>query len=242
MTFDLFTYLSSLAFIYVYGRLTIHYVPGILGYFLNKPFFWKKEIERPRILFHVVGLGLMHLMIIQPISMTDENLGFQLIKYFILIMGFMFCYMSWTNQFKYSFQQGKKLDSFKFSRNFNLSISDTHIQQLYDELIRYDLIDQDFTTLHDFRNVLLKDWNSHNSKIKLNLDGPSCRAFYDFFIRTFPNNSMSLKNLFVTSGLILRPDGRRYNYNTLKNAPIRTTISKQHGVLEKIFKLIQSKS
>jgi hypothetical protein len=46
---------------------------------------------------------------------------------------------------------------------------------------------------------------------------------------------MPLKNLFITSGLVLRPDGKIYNYNTLKNAPTRTPVSKQHEVLARIF-------
>lgn len=51
------------------------------------------------------------------------------------------------------------------------------------------------------------------------MDGPSCREFYDHLTRTFPANAMPLKNLFITSGLVLRPDGKIYNYNTLKMPP-----------------------
>jgi len=102
-------------------------------------------------------------------------------------------------------------------------------------MIRFNLIDQEETSIADFKNVLLKDWNRHSSKIHLKMDGPSCREFYEFLIKTFPNNSITLKNLFNTSGLILRPDGKKYNYNTLKNAPTRTPISKQNEVLNSIF-------
>lgn len=102
-------------------------------------------------------------------------------------------------------------------------------------MVRFDLIDQEATSLNDFKNVLLQDWDSHRSKIHLNMDGPSCREFFDYFIHTFPKNSITLKNLFFTSGLILRPDGKRYNYNTLKNAPTRTPISKKHDALKLIF-------
>ncbi|WP_156888572.1 hypothetical protein [Christiangramia echinicola] len=106
-------------------------------------------------------------------------------------------------------------------------------------MVRFDLIDQEETSMEDFKNVLLKDWNSHSSKIHLKMDGPTCREFFDALIKTFPNNSMTLKNLFITSGLILRPDGKKYNYNTLKNAPTRTPISKQNEVLNTIFQSLK---
>lgn len=102
-------------------------------------------------------------------------------------------------------------------------------------MVRFDLIDQEATSLIDFKNVLLKDWDSHQSKIHLKMDGPSCREFYDYFKKSFPNNSMTLKGIFITSQLIVRPDGNEYNYNTLKNAPTRSPISKRHSTLKTIF-------
>ncbi len=52
-------------------------------------------------------------------------------------------------------------------------------------------------------------------------------------------NSLTLKNLFISSWLILRPDGKSYNFNTIKNAPTKTSFSKQNkniqASLEKIF-------
>ncbi len=108
-------------------------------------------------------------------------------------------------------------------------------------MVRFDLIDQEATSLIDFKKVLLKDWDSHHSKIHLKMDGPSCREFYDHLKKTFPNNSMTLKNL-ITSGVILRQDGRNYNYNTLKNAPTRSPISKQHESLKVVFKIFSSAS
>ena len=107
-------------------------------------------------------------------------------------------------------------------------------------MVRFDLIDLEATSLIDFKNVLLKDWDSHNSKIHLKMDGPSCREFYEYFKKAFPNNSITLKNLFKSSGLIVRPDGKGYNYHTLKNAPTRSPISKQHEVLIMIFKTFNS--
>lgn len=93
-------------------------------------------------------------------------------------------------------------------------------------MVKFDLIGQEGTTLAHFKNVLHKDWESHCSKIHLKMDGPSCKEFYDNFNKTFPNNSMTLKNLFKHSGLIVRPDGKAHNYHTLKNAPTRSPISK----------------
>jgi len=36
MKFDLFQYLAAIAFIYIYGRIGIHIVPGIGRYFINE--------------------------------------------------------------------------------------------------------------------------------------------------------------------------------------------------------------
>ena len=102
-------------------------------------------------------------------------------------------------------------------------------------MVRFDLLDQEKTSIEDLRNVLLKDWNSHSSKLYLKMDGPSCREFFDYLVKTYPNNSMTLKNVFITSGLVRRPDAKKYNYNTLKNAPTRSPLSKMHVTLNSIF-------
>lgn len=236
MSFDLFTYITSVAFIYVYGRLAIHFVPGILHYFLNEPIHWHKQLEKPRIFFHIVGLFFMHLMTFSYTSLDNINNSLQLIYSIVFIPGLLLCHFSWTEKFRYSFLPQMKHSIGKSSENFNLSISESHLTELYNEMVRYELLDQDKTSLEDFRNVLLEDWTKHQSKLHLKMDGPSCREFYDYFTKTYPNNTLTLKNFFITSRLVLRSDGRRYNYNTLKNAPTRTPVSKNNETLVNIFK------
>ena len=235
MNFDLITYLFCFAFIYVYSRLAIHYLPVIYSQFLNENLSLANSIEKPRLLFHITGLSFMHLMFNFHQSNQTSNLAVQLIIVLVYLLGLYFCHTSWRENFKSSFSEKLRIKTAKPSFNFNLSISDIQINRLYNEMIRYNLIDQEETSIADFKNVLLKDWNRHSSKIHLKMDGPSCREFYEFLIKTFPNNSITLKNLFNTSGLILRPDGKKFNYNTLKNAPTRTPISKQNEVLNSIF-------
>ncbi|MGB8376416.1 MAG: hypothetical protein WCE57_13945 [Salegentibacter sp.] len=204
---------------------------------MNEPSRYQERIEKPRIFFHLIGLSLMHYLYYSHPS-TDGML-FQLIILAAFTSGFFLCQLSWSEKFQASFQkQLKDHPKDKASHSFNLSISGIQIDQLYSDLVRYDLINQDTTSLEDFRNVLLKDWSSHKSSLHLKMDGPSCRAFYDYFTRAYPKNTMTLKNFFITSGLVFRPDGRKYNYNTLKNAPIRTPVSKHNDTLVNIFQKI----
>ncbi|NJY64157.1 hypothetical protein HC174_15550 [Salinimicrobium sp. CDJ15-81-2] len=101
--------------------------------------------------------------------------------------------------------------------------------------MRYDLVQQDKTSFLDFKNVFTQDWNSHRSKIYLKMDGPSCREFFEQLAQTFPSNSLTLIDFFDRSQLIVRPDGKSYKYNTIKNAPTRTPVSKHHEKLINIF-------
>ncbi|SDS74346.1 hypothetical protein SAMN04487764_2946 [Gillisia sp. Hel1_33_143] len=169
-------------------------------------------------------------------SYKSSDISLHLLALLVFSLGVFFCLISWGEKFKSAFSEKVKIKSDNGINNFNLSIPDFQISQLYNEMVRFDLIDQEKTSITDFKNALLQEWNSHNSKIHLNMDGPTCREFFDHLVKTFPNNSMTLKNLFITSGLVLRPDGKKYNYNTLKNAPTRSPISKMHETLTSIFK------
>ena len=236
MKYPLFTYLAGIAFIYIYGRLVIQIAPKIFYYFMNEPFDWHKQVEKPRIFLHLIGLSFMHLMAYSNSSIENKGVFIHSIIWFTFILGFLACQFTWTKKFEYTFAPQLKKSNGKSSENFKISISERQVTELYNEMVRYDLIDQDKTSFEDFKNVLLEDWGSHHSKLHLNMDGPSCREFYDYLTKTYPNNNMTLKNLFITSGLILRPDGKIYNYNTLKNAPIRTPVSKQNETLVSIFR------
>ncbi len=235
MIFDLFTYLTSLAFIYTYGRLAIHFAPGLLNYFLNEPIQRQKQLEKPRILFHLVGLFFMHLMDSSYSSVQNGNIALQLISSVVFMLGFLVCQFSWTEKFRRSLLAPINNSIKKPHENFNLRISESQITELYNEMKKYELLDQDKTSLEDFKNVLLENWAGHQSKLYLNMDGPSCREFYDYLVKTFPASTLTLKNFFNSSKLVLRPDGKAYKYNTIKNAPTRSTFSKRHADLNLIF-------
>lgn len=177
----------------------------------------------------------MHLMFSFHQTNESSDISLHLLALIVFSLGVFFCLISWGEKFKFTFSKKVKIKADKGINNFNLSISDIQISQLYNEMVRFDLIYQEKTSITDFKNVLLQDWNRHSSKIHLNMDGPSCREFFDHFAKTFPTNLMTLKNVFITSGLVLRPDGKNYNYNTLKNAPTRSPISKMHSTLNSIF-------
>tara|TARA_R110002020_G_scaffold427354_2_gene636705 strand:+ start:146 stop:619 length:474 start_codon:yes stop_codon:yes gene_type:complete len=125
--------------------------------------------------------------------------------------------------------------AFKKADNFQLKISEGQLQKLYQGLMKYDLLNPDKTSFQDFENALTKDWDTHNSKIHFKMDGPSSREFYEFLSATFPND-MTIKDFFIYSGVVLRADEKKYKYNTLKNSPTRTPVSKQNVALVNIFK------
>lgn len=233
MSFDIFKYLTSLAFIYVYGRFVIHFAPVIFFYFLNTPTSLQRQVEKPRLLFYLIGLGLMHMFSFSDIFL-GSNIFLKVLALTVFTLGVFFCHLTWTEKFIIFFapQVNKKRE--EYSENFNLSISNLHLNQLYNELVKFDLLNQNLTSFPDFKNVLLNNWNDHESKIYLNMDGPSCREFYNLLVKSFPNNSLTLKK-FTSSKLFIRTDGRLYKYNTLKNAPVKTTYSKNYKALQQVF-------
>ncbi len=236
MSFDLFKYLTTLGFIYIYGRLILHYGEMLWAYMMNERILWNIKIERPRILFMGLGLGVMHLAVYSRYSIESDEFLVLGISFLVFLAGFFLSILPWTDKFKNSMQSQKPAGSLKKDKNFNLNISEGQAQKLYHNLMRYDLLNYDQTSLQDFRNVLTKDWDAHNSKIYFNMDGPSSREFYKFLSQTFPSNTMTIKNLFITSELVLRANGKKYKYNTLKNAHTRTPFSKNNQALDSIFK------
>ncbi len=245
MSFDLITYLTTLGLIYIYGRLILHYGEMLGAYILNAGILWKSNLEKPRILFLCIGLGFMHLMSFASANISPENYLVQVIVLLAYGVGFYFAFVTWTDQFSNSMQVEEALPALektalKKAENFQLKISEDQIKILYHGLRQYDLLDTDRTSLEDFRNVITKNWVDHNSKIHFSMDGPSSREFYEYFSKAFPNE-MTMKDLFINSGLILRPDGKKYKYNTLKNALNRTPISKQSEALHSIFSKLTKK-
>src|SRR5680860_84527 len=159
MNFDVFTYLSSLAFILIYSRLVIHYAPVIFLYFINSNSGITLNLEKPRFLFHLIGLSFMHLMFSYHQAFRYWNLSIQVIVYLAFLLGVYFCLISWGEKFKSSFLENVRIKSTESPINFNLSISELQINQLYNEMIRFDLVAQEKTSLIDFKNVFCKDWN-----------------------------------------------------------------------------------
>lgn len=203
---------------------------------LNQKFIWKAKLEKPRILFLLVGLGFMHLMIHANQTVASQDYFTLSITIIVFSLAFFLSHLSWTKRFENFFAKKMDLPTQQASKNFELRISELQMNQLYNELVRYDLVKQDKTSFLDFKNVLTKDWESHSSKIYFKMDGPSCREFFFHLVQTFPNNSLSLRDFFDRSKLIVRPDGKPYKYNTIKNAPTRTPVSKHHETLSSIFK------
>ncbi|MBZ9631376.1 hypothetical protein LB465_11350 [Salegentibacter sp. LM13S] len=235
MNFDLFKYLTTLGFIYIYGRLVLHYGSFFLSFMLDNEMDWISKIEKPRILFLVLGLGLMHLSVFSSYAIESDNFLVVAISFLVFLAGFFLSVLPWTDKFKNSMQSQKPAGSLKKDKNFNLVISEGQIQKLYHNLMRYDLLNSEKTSLLDFQKVLTENWETHNSKIHFNMDGASCREFYDYFTQTFPENSLTMKNFFETSKLVIRSDGKPYKYNTIKSAPLKTVSSKENDRLNKIF-------
>lgn len=238
MHFDLFGYLFSLAILYLYGRLLLHYGAVFIRFMVNDQYVWKVNLEKPRMLFTLVGLGFMHLMLYAQNNSGSEHYLFQSITVVTFFLAFFLAQMAWTENFESKFEV-KKSHQFQKINNFEFKISESQIQELYNELTRYDLLCPDKTNLEAFNRVLTENWDCHDSKIYLKLDGPSSREFYENLVKSFPKNSSTLKIFFETSGVIVRADGKPYKYNTIKNAPTRTPVSKHSQTLNDIFQKLK---
>ncbi len=181
----------------------------------------------------------MHLMVYSLNSIQTDKPVVPAIILIVFLLGFYLSIIPWTEKFKRSVQNQKLISSLKKINNFNLNIGEHQLKILYQELIRYELLNSQRTNFRDFKNVLNEDWDTHNSKIQLNMDGPSTREFYDHLSGVFPNSTMTMKDFFIRSELILRFDGKKYNYNTIKCAPVRTPVSKYSEILVSIFRKLK---
>jgi len=177
MSFDLFKYLTTLGFIYIYGRLILHYGEMLWVYMMDEGILWNTKIEKPRILFIGLGLGVMHLAVYSQYTIESETLLVVAISFLVFLAGFFLSILPWTDKFKSNMQGQKPVSSLKKDKNFNLAISEGQIQKLYHNLMRYDLLNSEKTSLLDFKKVLTENWETHNSKIHFNMDGASCRSF-----------------------------------------------------------------
>ena len=237
MLYELGTFFYIIGLIYVYALLLAHYGSLVLRYFMNEHLNWNAAIEKPRILVHIIGLIIMHLLFFQFHKTTSTLL--LILQTSAFIGAVIFCQISWRPVFIKQFESHKKKQKASKKTSFDLQMSDDEIRLVYNGLVRYHLINIEKTSFTDFKNVLTTSWDEHQSSIYFELDAPSCREFYDFLNRRFPKNSLSLKAFFNYSKCIKRPDGALYNYNTIKTATWRTPISKKHKELTQIFKNLE---
>lgn len=232
---DFIKYLLLLCFAYVYVRLLILYIKVFARFMFNEPTKWDKYIEKPRLAIYGIGLLLMHVSYPEIIKyfITPYHI-FHFLNWFIFISGMIICHSTWSKKFRNVFIPSIK-KKLRPRTNFGISISERQLQKLYDELVRFDMIDMEHTKSEDFEKVILLDWDLHSSKIYFNLDAPSCREFYELFKTKFPNNTLSLIDFFDRSNTIRRTDGSAYAYDTIRNAKSRTPISKRSDDLKAIF-------
>lgn len=228
-------YLLLLCFAFAYVRLLIPYIGFFARFMFNEATNWNKYIEKPRMVFYGIGLLLMHSSYSSILEYQSQSTGFFFISNFLIFLGgILMSQITWSKKFKSIFIPSiqKKLRS---RRNFDVSISERQLQKLYDELVRFDMIDIERTGNEDFEKVFLLNWDTHSSKIYFNLDAPSCREFYELFRIEFPKNALSLIDFFDRSNAIRRTDGSAYAYDTIRNAKSRTPISKRSDDLKVIF-------
>jgi hypothetical protein len=201
----------------------------------NEPTQWDKYIEKPRLVFQGVGLILMHTSYSGILEYSNNSLSFYFIgNCLIFIGGIAMSEITWSKRFKTVFIPKIK-EKLKRKNNFNVSTTNDQLKDLYNGLVRYDMIIIDRTDREDFVSVFTKDWHTHESKIHFKLNAPSCREFYELFKVTFPKNSLSMINFFKRSNTIRRNDGKPYKYATVKDAKSRSPISKRSDDLKDIF-------
>ncbi len=235
MQVNLIKYLLLACFAYVYVRLLIPYIGFFARFMFNEPVRWDKYVEKPRLVFYGTGLVLMHTSYSGILEYADNPSTFYFIgNCLIFLGGIAMSQITWSKKFKNVFIPKIK-EKLKRKNNFNVSVTDTQLIDLYKGLVRYDMIFIERTKEEDFIKVFRKDWHTHDSKIHFKLDAPSCREFYEMFSVYFPENSLSLIGFFKRSNTISREDGKPYTYSTVKDAKSRTPISKKSDKLKTIF-------
>ncbi|MFS4469255.1 hypothetical protein [Maribacter sp. 2210JD10-5] len=231
----LIKYLLLACFAYVYVRLLIPYIGFFTRFMFNERVGWDKYIEKPRLVFYGLGLALMHgsySTFFERIEILPQL--FYTLNWFVFICGIALTLLTWTKKFKNVFIPKIK-EKLKSRRNFNISITEDQLKNIYNSLVRYDMIICERTEIDDFMKVFKEDWNAHDSKIYFKLDAPSCREFFELFKVNFPKNSLTVIDFFKRSDTIRREDGNPYTYSTVKDAKSRTPISKKSNELQSIF-------
>ena len=222
-------------FMYIYMRLLYPYGILLVRFVFTEPFKWNKYIEKPRLFFHGLGLMLMHFSFSTIYEYWQAPQTFYFISSFLVfILGIFLTQITWTGKFK-RIVIPKIKEKLKSSKNFNISITESQLEKLYENMVRYDMVIIDKTSKDDFIQCFLKDWDEHDAKIHLKLKNPACKEFYERFKLTFPKNDLQLIDFIKNSHLLRREDGQRYNYDTVRNALTRNRVSKRSEELEAVF-------
>ena len=214
--------------LYPYGVLLVHFV-------FTEPLKWNKYVEKPRLFFHGLGLMLMHFSISTIDQYWQEPQSFFFISSFsVFLFGLFMTQITWSGKFK-RIVIPKIKDKLKSYKNFNISITESQLAKLYDNMVRYDMVIIDKTSKDDFIKCFLEDWDEHDTKVHLKLKNPACREFYELFKNTFPKNDLRLIDFVKNSDILRREDGLRYNYDTVRNALTRNRVSRRSEELEAVF-------
>ncbi|WP_422859661.1 hypothetical protein ACOKFD_01645 [Flagellimonas sp. S174] len=233
--FLILKYFMLACFAYVIIRIVVPYLVLFIRFMFNEPFKWDKFVEKPRLVFYAIGLLNMQLGFNAILEHPGQFATFYLIVGCFLFLGGIFMtQVTWTKRFKKVFIPKIK-EKLKTPRNFNISISESQLGKLYDNMVRYDMVIIDETSKDDFIQCFLKNWDEHDAKIHLKLKNPSCKEFYELFKLTFPKNDLQLIDFIKNSDLLRREDGQPYNYDTVRNALTRNRFSKRSEELEAVF-------
>ncbi len=222
-------------FAYFVIRIAVPYLVRFMRFMFNEAFKWDKYVEKPRLVFYAMGLFTMKLgydAILEPlesIAVFSYSVGG-----FLFLSGMLMTQLTWSKWFERIFIPKIK-EKLKSSRNFNISISESQLGKLYDNLVRYDMVIIDKTSKDDFIQCFLKDWDEHDSKIHLKLKNPACKEFYELLKMSFPKNDLQLIDFIKNSDLLRREDGQPYNYDTVRNALTRNRVSRRSEELEAVF-------
>lgn len=228
-------YIMLACFAYVAIRIVAPYLVLFMRFMFNEPFKWDKYVEKPRLVFYAIGLLNMQLGYNAILDHPGRFATFYLVAGCFLFLGGIFMtQVTWSKRFKKVFIPKIK-EKLKSSRNFNISITESQLGKLYNNMVRYDMVAIEKTSKDDFIQCFLKDWDAHDAKIHLKLKNPACKEFYELFKSTFPKNDLQLIDFVKNSDLLRREDGRRYNYDTVRNALTRNRVSKRTEELEAVF-------
>lgn len=221
--------------LFVYARLLFSYGALLVRFVFEEPIRWNKYLEKPRLFFYAIGLFLMHTSYATIVDYLERpHSFFFLSSALVFFLGMLLALVTWSKKFKSVFIPKIK-ERLRSRKNFNISATESQLGKLYDNMVRYDMVNIDKTSKDNFTKCLLMDWDAHDAKIHLKLKNPACKEFYGLFKKTFPKNNLQLIDFIKNSDLLRLEDGQPYNYDTVRNALTRNRISKRNEELEAVF-------